>query len=193
MTKLTLFRVLTLSLFVFNSSAWALAETLSSEKSKAQASFATKLWADTCLHHMSNYQTLSFWARANNLDRVKSDVSDSVLQNKAGEVWSTSNKHGDFWLVLTQPNTCAVWTSRADALYGNEIFQTMMQSLEKNSAVAVKLEKDITIKGSDGKYRQVAYFTQDKDQPYGWVFISTTSASESAMMQMRLTMSPATR
>lgn len=153
---------------------------LAKPSNKIQAEHALKLWSETCLDYSANYQTLSLWARANNLRRANRAFSEQALQGGTGEVWKLSKKQGDFFLVLSKPNVCAVWAPTADSDRINHLFKDLMKSSE--------LEKDRVVKGQGGEYRQIAYF-KPEDSSYGWVFIATTAISEDIWMQARLTMS----
>lgn len=154
-----------------------------------QAQSALKLWTDTCLSHTANYQALIIWARANNLRRADADFAQQALQGEKGEVWRLSNKQNNLFLVLNTSNTCAVWATRADAGQTNEMFGQLMTRMEDPPQLA----GDKTVEGKDGEYRQIAYYIHPKNSPHGWIFIATTSDSDSAAIQARLTMSPAMR
>jgi hypothetical protein len=159
-----------------------------SAEKESQAQSALQLWVDACLYHAANYQDLTIWARANNLRRADADFSQRALEGEKGEVWQLSKKQNNLFLLLGASDTCAVWAAQANAKETNALFEQLMSSIEDPSP---KLAVDKTVKGKDGEYRQIAYYLHPKDGPHGWIFIATTSDSDTAAIQARLTMGPA--
>ncbi|MDF3054150.1 MAG: hypothetical protein K0Q74_57 [Gammaproteobacteria bacterium] len=165
-------------------------QSLSAEKNvyaKTQAEAAFKLWTETCLYHRGNYQTLTLWARANNLHRTDPSLSQEILQGEKGEVWQPSKRSSNLLLILNADDQCAVWATRADATDINNRFERSMANMKDQP----KLAGDKTVKGQDGEYRQIAYYVRTKSSPHGWAFIATTSDSDNAAIHVRLTVSPA--
>jgi hypothetical protein len=161
--------------------------TFGKESSKIETDFAFNLWADTCLEYAANYQDLIIWARANNLRKVDAHFSKQMLQGDKGEAWRLSHNQNDYFLVIANTEKCAVWATRASAMQINDAFKALISSMPNKP----ELESDKTIEGHDGKYRQIAYFTQNENDPVGWVYIATTSTNDTAAIQARLTMSKA--
>lgn len=157
-----------------------------------QANVATLLWIRGCLEHLGDYAAQSSWARRRGLRATTESFSSAVLKDAEGEVWAASDPTGDYVLVLTRPHQCAVWARRANAVIVNANFERIINGMEHERLV-LERRHDRMIDGAGGIYRQIVYFAEGEGNPSGFLFLSTTTRSEDAEFQARLTAARATK
>lgn len=150
-----------------------------------QAQIANGLYAESCLAHFGNERALSAWVDSKGLSETRPEMSSAVLQGDVGTVWSASNEHGDFLVLLVSGGNCEVWARRADAKVAARLFENALQGAQRPGR-RFEREKDREIEAGGVKYRQISYFmTQDK-VPGGWAFIAIVADSDKADVQVRL-------
>lgn len=154
------------------------------------ASIAVQLYMDTCVQFQGSNADVSSHAARSGYARASEDFSRAALKGKAGEVWNAANAAGEFVIVLTGEAHCSVWARTADARTVNGAFEKLVKGASRRDVEVVRTV-DRTIDGAGGQYRQLGYLVRRAGAPYGWLMLATTSASENAEVQARLTMSPA--
>lgn len=160
---------------------------------EAQADYATSLFMESCVAHVAKPDELTRWIEARALPKAESTIAAKILADEQGEVWSAASPMGAFFLIVVpiDPTVCkcAVWAHRADAKRMTEHFERLLRGTAR-PGLEVGPISDRTIDGAGGAYRQLVYFLRKEGAEVGFVFIATTSASEQAEIQGRLTVAP---
>jgi hypothetical protein len=160
-----------------------------------QADYAARFFMESCVAHIAKPGELTRWIRKSGLHKAAPDTAAKILREEQGEVWSVRKSVGTFFLIVVPINEnvskCSVWAERADAARLTEHFERLLQgTVRPGLEVAPISDRTIQAPGSDYDYRQLVYFLHKDGADVGFVFIATTSASEQAEIQGRLTVSP---
>jgi len=150
------------------------------------AHFATSLFLDSCAKNYGNNTATSQWAKSK-LSRAKPSFEQAVLNGKTGEVWGVA---GNYILVLSEGNSCAVWARVADADTVNANVVKLVNKIARPGIVAKPFIDKIS-DGIGGTYRQYGFILQTPNSSSGMAILSTTSKSEAAEVQARITLTPA--
>lgn len=154
-----------------------------------QAEVVTKLFMDSCLASLANNKEVSNWAKSNKLQPANDQFSKAVLQGQTGEVWGASNSIGQFLVVLSPPNQCSVWAKRANVAAVNNNFEKIVSGVARPGIVVAPAIDKISY-GFGGKFRQFGFTITKEGATSGYMLLATTSESDQAEVQVRLTTSP---
>ena len=161
----------------------------------SQADYAASLFIDSCVRHLTQPVELLGWIRKNGLRELEPSLQSRFLHGQEGQVWSSATSLGAFFLIVvpldeeTKASKCSVWAHRADATRVTERFERLLKDTAR-ADLRVGRVSDRELEGAGGTYRQLVYFLQKIGAGAGFLFIATTSASEEAEIQARLTVSP---
>lgn len=158
-----------------------------------QADYATSLFMDSCVAHITKAADLATWIEERHLPTVEPDLAAKILAGGPGQVWSAAGPLGQFFLIVVPINPtlnqCSVWAHRADAERMTGHFQRLLEGTAR-SGLGVTVVSDQPIEGPGGTYRQLIYNLVKDGADLGWVFVAVTSASEEAEIQGRLMVAP---
>lgn len=170
----------------------ALARAPDPRDADTQANAVTLLWMESCLKHPGRNEAVSDWAREKGLRPTSAAFSSALLQGAEGEVWSAADSTGEYAVVLTDPFQCALWARRANAELVIANFEKLITGMHHPRLELVRMH-DRHIEGAGGTYRQIVYFAKGEGNETGFIFLCTTTGSEDAEFQAKLTVSRARR
>jgi hypothetical protein len=158
-----------------------------------QADYATSLFMESCVAHITKPAELERWIQEHGLPESEPELEKGILAGEAGKVWSAASPLGQFFVIVTPINAsmskCSVWAHRANADRLNQHFERLLKGTAR-PGLEVGPVSDQPIEGPGGAYRQLIYFLHKEGVALGWVFVAITSGSEEAEIQGRLMVAP---
>lgn len=154
---------------------------------EVQAQMFLQLWTQTCAKYFTKPDEIRVVAKKYRFEE-NPPYAKNYLKDEKGTVWDVSlGPHTQQTLVMLENGaSCRVYARRAASQPINMVFEKVMQGINKPGVAVEKIvDKELELDGV--KLKQIAYYLSRIDMAQGWVFIATTSDSETAGIQATIT------
>lgn len=146
-----------------------------------QASSFAKIYASTCLKHLTNLDELR--VNLKSIKKLPPEKAALFLAGRSGDAWPVPNKHGLFVLaILTETNMCFVYARRADTEIAEDLFMRMLAKAPPPlTSKLAKEERRQT--DANGPIHTISYVWSTPNAPKKMMFTLTTASSKLAQLQ----------
>ncbi len=152
-----------------------------------QANLVMKIWSDTCAKNFAEPAKIEAFAASSHFEK-NPPYAQSVLYGEPGTVWDVSiGPFAQNALILTKDGKCVVLSKHAKSNIVDDTFESVLKGVHTPGVSVQKIVDKEFGDADKGKFRQLAYFLSRVGADTGWVFLATTSDSERAPFQARLT------
>jgi hypothetical protein len=150
-------------------------------ESDAIAESFVRIYAQTCLKHLTNLEALRTQLQA--APALPPDQAKVFLNDEPGNAWPVPDKNGTFVLALPlKTRICVLYARKLDAAVAVTRFQTLVEHAPP-PLTSGKVRDDQSTSPQRGVTRMLSYQWTSAGAPAGMLFTLSTATGESVMAQ----------